>query len=488
MWWRKLLVILGVFVLLIGGVLLYLRHLYNVGTLQEYLTDRVLDKVNPPDVVGVVTSTQAQNNFIKQLLGFDQPQTYLLLFLNNTELRPGGGFIGSYGVVKVDKAIPHVIKTDGTEVLDLQAPQNFVSTPPAPLATYLGIKQWGLRDSNWLPDFASSTRTTLDLYSKEQGVEAQHITTVVGFTPTVMEELLKITGPIVINGEEYTSSNFTEKLEYEVEYGFSKKGIEQGNRKDIIGELAHILVGKISGDLFRNWAAYLELGTRMLNEKQVLVYSLNPEEQKIISQKKWSGELNQTYLGDSIMWVDANLGALKTDAALTRALTYKVELTPTGYVGVATMHYTHRSPKDWRTSRYLTYTRLYVPTGSKLLGVQGAVKNALGDAKNPVDQGIELGHQWFGTFFTVEPQSQGELSFRFQLSPEVVEQIKKGTYSLMVQKQLGTVNHTLTLDLGFDRRVATATPGEDKSKWGDTKYSYQTDLRVDREFNVSLVP
>src|SRR6185437_14897925 len=36
------------------------------------------------------------------LFGFNGKKTYLVLFQNNMELRPGGGFIGSYGTIHVD--------------------------------------------------------------------------------------------------------------------------------------------------------------------------------------------------------------------------------------------------------------------------------------------------------------------------------------------------------------------------------------------------
>src|SRR5258708_31859868 len=41
---------------------------------------------------------------VPELLGMNGKKTYLLLFQNNTELRPGGGFIGAYGLVSFDKA------------------------------------------------------------------------------------------------------------------------------------------------------------------------------------------------------------------------------------------------------------------------------------------------------------------------------------------------------------------------------------------------
>jgi hypothetical protein len=121
---------------------------------------------------------------------------------------------------------------------------------------------------------------------------------------------------------------------------------------------------------------------------------------------------------------------------------------------------------------------VYVPLGSRLITVSNAVKNIT------VDQGVENGRQWFGTFTTIPVGASGELSFEYYVSPEVALTIKNGTYLLSVQKQIGTINHGLTLGLDFGRTVVFASPGENLSKYGDFRYDVQTDLRVDREFVV----
>ncbi|MEK7102387.1 MAG: DUF4012 domain-containing protein, partial [Patescibacteria group bacterium] len=40
-------------------------------------------------------------SLMSYLLGFDEERTFLVLLLNNTELRPGGGFIGTYAVATI---------------------------------------------------------------------------------------------------------------------------------------------------------------------------------------------------------------------------------------------------------------------------------------------------------------------------------------------------------------------------------------------------
>ena len=111
---------------------------------------------------------QNQLNLFQEMLGFKKPQTYLVLFLNNTEIRPGGGFIGTYAVVKVDKGSPQLLKTEGTEVLDYSTPGSDLPVPPKPLKEQVLVDKWYFRDSNWSPDFRLSAEKSLELYRLEK--------------------------------------------------------------------------------------------------------------------------------------------------------------------------------------------------------------------------------------------------------------------------------------------------------------------------------
>ena len=64
------------------------------------------------------------------------------------------------------------------------------------------------------------------------------------------------------------------------------------------------------------------------------------------------------------------------------------------------MSYEHRGTFDWRTSRYRdNYVRLYVPLGATLRSVSTQGNRRVTIPLSAVDQGQELGYQWFGTLF-----------------------------------------------------------------------------------------
>jgi len=474
--------------LVAGGTFIFFW--YRSGGLQQTVVQQIgkqflkIDENAPPDNGNEPMTNAMATNFIQQFFGLEEPQTYLIMFLNNTELRPAGGFIGTYAVVTVDKANPHVVKVEGTEIIDNLAPKNFPSEPPAPIREYLGLDRWYFRDSNWSPDFKISGAKSLELYTKEKGVMADEIDAVIGFTPTLIENLLRITGPITMNGMEFTADNFTEKLEYEVEYGFAKKNVPFEQRKQMLADLAKTVIISTAKSALTHWSEYKELVERMLEEKQMMVFSPKTEYQKIFESKNWAGEMSGVNY-DYLMWVDANLGALKTDVAIDRSLNYELYQIEDGrYVAKATMKFDHRGTFDWRTTRYRDYARVFVPAGSKLIRANGSMKTDKSSEPDTVDQGIENGRQWFGAFISIEPGHTGELSFEYYVSPEVVNRLKANDYRLYVQKQLGTNNVKLNLKLTFANNLAFASPGEPAGKHGDNIYENSVVLNKDVESEV----
>lgn len=396
-----------------------------------------------------------------RLLGFDVPRTYLILFLNNTELRPGGGFIGVYATVKVDKGQSSILALEGSEALDRRAPSDFKEEPPYPMRERLKIDGWQFRDANWSPDFVESAKKALEFYEKEGGVAADEIDAVIAITPTVLEELMKITGPFMIDGVTFTPDKVTEQLEYEVEFGYDERGVPFHERKQIIRPFFIALMSHMKSNLFFELNNYINMFERLAKEKHILMYAIDPLLTDEIESRGWSGRMTTT-TGDYLMWVDANLSALKTDYALTRKLDYAVAPYGDGrFIATTTMHYEHHGGFDWRTSRYRTYTRVYVPHGAKLISASGEVR-----------QGEELGRQWFGFYFTIEPGTTKSAQFVYSLPESVTAEIEKGSYTLFVQKQLGTVAHGLTVDLDFGTTIKP------------TKHHYETDLREDRKFYV----
>lgn len=476
-WWLNIL--LGCVALLLAAgawFSFFIRHLTPEGLIRSPIVQQIVKR----------QAGEAGDDLLRfapEFLGFSSPRTYLVLFENNTELRPAGGFIGAYAAVRLDKGQMSIIELEGTEVLDKKTPSDWKPAPPKPITEHLKVDRWYFRDSNWSPDFSESAKQALTFYRAEGGAAASDIDAVIALTPTVLEEVVRQIGPVTVQGMTFTADNVIEKLEYEVEYGFDDRGIPVHDRKQILEPFARTIMSRLERDAFLHSGTYLYLARRLLDERHILAYSPHEAWTATIRRLGASGELIQTE-GDYVLWVDANLAALKTDHAMQRTLAYAIQKNAAGsYEATATMSYRHEGRFDWRTTRYRTYARVYAPLGARFVSarVDGVAAPPLS-----VAQGEERGKTWFGTFISIEPGKTKTLSFSYLLPPRIHDGITNGRYAFVAQKQLGTLAHGLTLNLDFGIPIQSAEPAETEREWGDAVYRLTTDLRQDREFIVTF--
>ena len=433
------------------------------------------------------------SRYAPSLLAFGGTKNYLLFFENNTELRPSGGFLGVYGLVTVANAT--ITELDSSDVYALDGPSASSVRPihPAPLKKYLGVTKWYLRDANWSPDFPTSAQNIQKLYTEEyalaKGVSSPPIDGVIGLTPAIVQGVLAMTGPITIDGSTFTATNLVDELEYQVEKGFSSNGIPFVQRKDIVKKLFQTLVDRLSNFSLAQLRDVAILVQQNLSEGQITFSFTDSALQQFVLDNDWGGKMKPVQ-GDYLSVIDANLASLKSDPVVQRSIKYQIMPVGASYEGLVTMQYRNTGSFTWKTTRYRTYTRVYVPLGSTLIRASGAMENdKLKDpARRPgiVDVENDLGRTSFGAFISIEPGESKELQFRFSLSPGVVAQIQQGKYFLEVEKQLGTPANGLTLDLGFGKKLTGAVPSEAPSDFGDARYRYSTDLRVDRQFDIRL--
>ncbi len=424
---------------------------------------------------------------LPSIFGYPAPKTYLFLMLNNTELRPGGGFIGTYGILKVEDAEIASFFTDDIYAIDGPSEAYMHESPPEPLKKYLRVPSWFMRDSNWSPDFAVSALNVEKFYHLEGGKEA--IDGVIGITPTMISKLLAITGPITIDGSTFTADNVVDELEYRVEVAFWTDGTPQAQRKDVVGKLGQELIKRILGTKLSNLAQLAEVAQASLKEKHLMASFHDATLQAFADGSGWSGRF-RSGTDDQLAIIDANLASLKTDAVMDKKISYALKPDGDSWIARASITYKNNGRFNWKTTRYRTYTRFYVPLGSTLIKGEGMmVDDKLNDPKRrpgAIDVTEELGHTVFGAFISIEPGESRALTMEYRVSDAVAKTIRNGSYLLDVQKQLGTLAHGLTLDLDFGKNVARATPPEPQTQWGDSHYRLSTDLRTDRQFSVGL--
>jgi len=415
---------------------------------------------------------------LPDIMGYDRQQNYLFLLQNNDELRPGGGFIGTYGIIKVKDADFVSFFTDNIYNIDYPARPYLQIPTPKQFKDYMKQDYWFMRDANWWYDYPTSAKKVESFYHLENGPERQ-IDGIVAIDQTFIESLLDITGPIEVDGITFTQGNFTEKLQFEVEKGFAEEGIPEAERKAIIGDLSKEILNRLFSLPRNEWTKLLNSVEQNFEEKHLMFYLKQTDLQKQISDLGWSAEV---YMGgdDYLAVVDANLAALKTDSTMNRSYDYYVEEKEDGLYAKVKLYYENTGQFTWKTTRYRTYNRIYVPLGSELISYR--FDNELVDLEN-IDNFEELGKQTFGHFFIVEPKESKTAEIVYKL-PEIVEnQLRGNQYNLIIQKQPGLDVAGLSVEMKFIKPFRGQSSNLDRK--GDS-VRWKGDMVKDMEFRVEF--
>lgn len=421
------------------------------------------------------------------LLGYPTPKSYLFLFENNTELRPGGGFIGTYGVMKLHSGEIVSLVTDNSYNLDEAAKSLPRLAPPEPMVRYLKANNWYFRDSNWSPDFPTSANQALTLYKREGG--QRNLDGVIAVTPSAISALLELVGSIKVDGIEFTPENFTDRLQEHVDRGFLRSGLDESERKDIIGDMTTELVDRLLRLPVSEWGElFIALGNQ-LSKKQVLFYMEDSGLQSILVELNWAGALNTAENEDYLMVVDANLASLKTDPVMRRTYTRAIRFENNQAVAELTIRYENTGKFDWKTTRYNTYTRVYVPAGAELIESSGAQLREKSNRPGEVTTTTELGKTVFGAFKSIEPGTSSELRLVYRLPGNVLTQVEQNRYVLHWQKQPGMVKPMINLTVQTPNRIPSSAAGLDnQAKLGKDSVSFSGPLDEDRRIEITLQP
>lgn len=369
-------------------------------------------------------------------LGWEKSVTYLVLFQNSAELRPTGGFWGSYAVVSLSRGKLLSFSTDDIYNLDKNvAGSSVMPLPPAPLKQYLKVQRWYLRDANWSPDFPTTAKLALDFYQREGGTE--QFDGVIAITPEIVSRLLKLLGTIEIDGQLFTSEQAIEQLQYYVQLGYREDGVPRPSRKSILQPLAQEIVRRLIDKPPSVWLNVLTIIEESLERRDIQTYFTDQVLQQEIAKEPWGGAIRET-AGDYLMVVDANLNALKSDPKVKREIEYTLERSAGETIATVKIRYRHTATQgDWRTSPYRTYMRVFVPDGSELI---------LSDNKIIVES--ENGKTVFGFYHVVSLGETREIVLRYRLPSALLSQ----PYTLLVQRQAGTANYPLTVRLLKERK------------------------------------
>lgn len=415
------------------------------------LADNILKNARPmvkklPDLLGADADGEAK---------------YMVLFQNDKELRPTGGFITAYAIFRIEKGKIHMEASDDIYKLDDTVTKKVA--PPEPIAKYLNVYSWRLRDSNFSPDFQSSMKVFEELYSSSR--DKKKIDGIITLDTHVLVELMKVVGPVKIYGTSFTTNNTPEcdcpMVVYELlKAAGTPRGYWVDNRKDMIGVLLSELMKKTLSAPKQLLGKLMPVVLQEVNEKHILVYLKDPDAQLGVETLGAAGQIKIAPPGSDYLHIsDANLGGAKSNLYVKQKVTLNVDTNKDGTTNNLVLEYQHpHRPDNCSLERkeglclsgiYRDFVRVYLPAGSILVESRGfETKSATYD---------DLGHTVIDGFFTLTPLGVSKIQIKYNTTVK-----SNGPYTIVLQKQPGTVgNHykitvdsvTKELDLVSDQQV-----------------------------------
>jgi hypothetical protein len=296
--------------------------------------------------------------------GGSGPKRYLFLSQNPDEVRPTGGFIGTYGVLTAEGGKLALERYDAIENWPGYAT---VVVPPeeagAPFRYSNPPKRRTLANVNSGPDWPEAAQLAANLW--RAGGEAP-VDGVISFTPGFMGRVLGVVGPVSVPsyGETVTAENIDERLEFQTHQTTPPDG---AHRKDFVAVVAETVMQKLLDAPASQWEPLGRAMGQAFDAKQAMAWSADPEVAGSLADRHWDGAFPE-HDGDFFFNSEFEYAA-KNGRGIRRVYDHHVDLNPDGSARITTnLTVTNTEPPDDFGNRAgtLGYLTIYGPEGAVL--------------------------------------------------------------------------------------------------------------------------
>jgi len=375
--------------------------------------------------------------FAPMLLGIGTQANYLIEVLDSTELRPGGGFIGNFGIMTLSGGEVVAAHITDVDLLDrpFEAAGYAIPFPSAYRWFDIARGSWSLRDSNLDADFPTAARAAELTYTHEGGTVP--VQGVIAITPALIQQALAITGPIVVPEyqETVTAQNLIERIHYH-QLGSAGEGSDQvaspdghsSLRKRFTELIAEHVLARVHQLASSDASKFLPLWISGLHSKDLQIYFNSSEAEALLHTTHLDAAM-QSSPGDDLFVVDTNMSANKANSLITTTLTDVVTIDSAGNaVHHATMRYAWTTPGlNYGNPLYRDYVRVYVPTSSRLQTQEGwAISEA-------------FGHQVWAGFFTLVYGQTNTITLVWSVPHAATHDARGWHYQQTIQRQAGAL-------------------------------------------------
>ncbi len=444
------------------------------------IAKKILSRVDFGRFITLISESRKISGNIPELLGQEGSKTYLVLFENNMELRPTGGFIGSFGLVTFDKG--RLTDLTVNDVYSADGQLNGHVEPPLPIKNYLGEANWWLRDSNWDPDFPTSAKRAEWFLDKELSKQVDGVVAIDLFP---IKEFLKSTGSIFLSdyNMDITSENLYEKTQSEVESNFFPGTHKKAS---FLTALSRNLLTEVTKLEVNQKLSVLNTFYTSLNGRHIQIYLHDNVPQEAFSALGWDGAVATPTCGtdcyaDTVGLVEANVGMNKVNYFIQRNINL--------YVTVGADEISHRltlnlkntaNPALGPSSRYKNYLRILIPSDATLTSLVSYNGNTQEDLTPELTDA--KGHKEVGVLVELLAGSTKNIEFSWTSGPG--ETLSFANYGLYIRKQAGTDADPINININGMSPRPNSDPRLILTREGT--YSYNTTLARDLFLRLSF--
>lgn len=392
-----------------------------------------------------VVDTRPLIDVLPKIMGQDKEKKYLILFQNDKELRPTGGFITAYAVFRVNKGVIESEQSEDIYRLDSTLLKKVPA--PAPILKYLpNVPTLNLRDSNLSPDYFVSMKQFEDLYTYTR--DKKEIDGIIALDTQFVLKMVNVLGPLEAFGTKFTAEQVDAcacpQIIYELErYADEPTAFEKSDRKGIIGVLMQQMMTKTFEAPKSKWPNLLGTVLTALNQKDLLLYFHDQSVQQAVEKVNFAGRVYQ-YDGDYFLINEANFAGAKSNLYIQETVKQVIKKDKDNKLDKkVTIEYKYpRRGDDCGLERkgglclagiYRDWIRIYVPKGSTLIKSSGTEIRLT--ASQDLDKTV------FEGFFTIRPEGTAKIELEYTVPIKVQDQ-----YKLLIQKQPGTPGHTYEIE------------------------------------------
>lgn len=433
-------------------------------------------------------------NVLPSILGFDGVKYYLILFQNNNELRPTGGFIGSVGELTIEKGL--LKKLSVRDVYELDGQLKTHVEPPFVVRRYLQPHLY-LRDSNFLLDFQETASKSALIYNLETGKEPDGI---IAVNFDILKKIIKTLGPIELPEYKITvdDKNIGNFLQDTIQTN-NFPGSTQ--KKDLLSKVLNQIILKATSNPYKSFEI-AKLFPGFLEQKNVIISFENPYIQKLFTANGYGGVIQDGRVKkdrtayDYLYVNEANIGVNKANEKISREITYETAMEQNTLQSSLKISLTNGGEKD----DYKAYLQIVVPRGSKIekikidnkeqLIVPAVTDPKIYEAKNfkaPTSLEVEQYNTTTNTIFAFIAAVQIKSTSVIDIAYDNGAKIPLSTissYSLKYIKQPGTSPYKVTSTLYYPENYSPINTSADS--YGKNYLAQEKTIVNDFEMNIEL--